>query len=67
MERTPRTKPDDRRMLCQICGAYCGEQHGSKTMPVGLVFTRAKCPRCNKWRWFDVANSAMVERPPDEV
>lgn len=58
------TVPGSGNLTCPACGRFLSERRVFVGLPPGMVFTRANCPRCRRWRWFDLATGRAVERPP---
>lgn len=54
---------DERGLRCAKCGRFLAERRVHAPLPVGVVWTRVKCPTCERWRWFDLATGEMHERP----
>jgi hypothetical protein len=51
----------DREHLCAVCGRFISASRLPADFPMGLVQARAKCQKCGKWRWYDVADGAIKE------
>jgi hypothetical protein len=54
---------EDRALVCAKCGRHLSKRRVACALPTGAVWTQVKCPECNRWRWFDLADGRMVDAP----